>query len=236
MGQFFHSIPSLDLEIIQLNNLALGTGDFSGGGTNLKTLDVVRPLGDGNFNYEFKIPASSSSLGNYKITVSKDIGSEFIIFQVVENPDEFIDESKPFSIFVDSGMYELGDTVTISGVVADIKERTSFETLVIKISILNELHQPVTMIGVPEGIRLTITPGTVIVPLEYTAVPDPAGFYNVKFQLSPSIFDEGTYFLKAVYNERLTTSTSISVIDPLNLEGFGQLDINKDVFGQYLKQ
>jgi len=181
-------IATLDLEIIQLNNLALDVVDLSGrAGSNLKTLDAVRPLGDGSFNYEFKIPASSSSLGNYKITVSKDIGKAFTIFQVVENPDEFIDESKPFSIFVDKELYELSDAVTISGVVADIKERSSYETPVIKISILNELNQPVTMIGVPEGIRLTSSPGVVVVPLVYTAIPDSAGFYNVKFQLSPSI-------------------------------------------------
>jgi len=229
-------VTSLDLEIIQLNNLALdggirSEGVLSGGGTNLKTLDVVRPLGDGSFNYEFKIPASSSSLGNYKITVSKDLGKAFTIFQVVENPDEFIDVSAPISIFVDKVMYESGDTIKISGVVTDIKERTTFEVPVIKISILNELNQPVTIIGVPEGVKLTVSSGTVVVPLEYTAIPDSAGFYNVQFQLSPSIFDEGTYFLKAVYDGKLTASTAISIIDPLNIEGFGQVDINKEVFG-----
>jgi len=220
-------VSSLDLEIIQLNNLAL---DVSGG-TNLKILDVVRALGDGNFNYEFKIPVGSVSLGNYKITVSKDIGSVSTTFQVVENPDEFIDQSVPFSIFVDKEMYDLGDAVIISGVVTDIKERSTFQVEVVKISVLNELKQPVTMIGVPEGLRLTSSPGTVVVPIEYTAIPDSAGFYNVQFQLSPSIFDEGTYFLKAVYDNRLTVSTPISIIDPLNLEGYGQLDINKEVFG-----
>ncbi len=224
-------VSSLDLEIIQTSNLALGTNNFAGGGNNLKTLDVVRTLGDGSFNYDFKIPISSSSLGNYKITVSKDIGSEFTTFQVVENPDEFIDVSTPFSIFVDKEMYELGDAVTISGVVTDIKERTTYETPVVKISVLDELKQPVTIIGVPEGLRLTSSPGTVVVPLEYTAIPDSAGYYNVEFQLSQSIFGEGTYFLKAVYDEKLTVSTPISITDPLNIEGFGQLDINKEVFG-----
>jgi len=224
-------VSSLDIKIIQTRNLALGTNNFAGGGNNLKTLDVVRTLGDGSFNYEFKIPVGSFSLGNYKITVSKDIGSEFTTFQVVENPDEFIDVSTPFSIFVDKEMYELGDAVTISGVVTDIKERTTYETPVVKISVLDELKQPVTIIGVPEGLRLTSSPGTVVVPLEYTAIPDPAGYYNVQFQLSQSIFGEGTYFLKAVYDEKLTVSTPISVIDPLNIEGFGQLDINKQVFG-----
>jgi len=226
-------VSSLDIEIIQTRNLALGTNVFSGGGYNLKTLDVVRPLGDGSFNYDFKIPLGSISLGSYTVMVSKDIGSERTTFQVVENPEEFVDSTEPLSITIDKTVYDLEETVYISGRVIDITDRTSFEIPVIKISLLNELNQPLTIIGVPEGLRRSTTEGTVVVPLEYTAIPDSAGFYNANFPLSRVIFEEdSTYLLKATYDDRLTTLTSFQVEDFLKVGDptiYAQID--KDVYG-----
>ncbi|NIP62851.1 MAG: hypothetical protein GWN01_06245, partial [Nitrosopumilaceae archaeon] len=78
--------PTFDLEIVQTTNKALGVKDTSGGGYAFKIQDAVRLNGDGTFSYSFKIPANQERLGEYKITVSKDIGSKSKSIVVVSNP------------------------------------------------------------------------------------------------------------------------------------------------------
>ena len=68
-------VSSLDLEILQTRNTALGVNDFSGGGFAFKILDVVRLEGDSSFKYSFKIPQGEERLGDYRIKVSKEVGS-----------------------------------------------------------------------------------------------------------------------------------------------------------------
>ena len=78
----------LDLEIVQTKQTSSTT---SGSDAGFKILDSLKIKGDGSFTYSFTIPDNAvNRLGDYKITVSKDIGSATIIAHVVDDPENFV--------------------------------------------------------------------------------------------------------------------------------------------------
>ena len=66
-------VSSMDLEILQTRNTALGVNDFGGGDFAFKILDVVRLEGDSSFQYSFTIPKSEERLGDYRIRFLKKL-------------------------------------------------------------------------------------------------------------------------------------------------------------------
>ncbi|KAG2474140.1 MAG: S-layer protein, contains zincin protease domain and Ig-fold domain [Nitrosopumilales archaeon] len=229
-------IASLDLEILQ-TGLALSTDPVGSGSLDpvplgtLKILDAVRLAGDSTFGYEFTIPNNPDRLGDYRVTVSKDIGQETVFFKVVENPEAFVATSVQFSISTNKVVYDVGDRMVVFGNVADQTARSSFEVPVVSISITTEDGRPLEIIGLPEGGKRLSTSG-ISVGYEFTGIPDSGGNFRVEAPLTASFFPPGTYQVKAIYdNGKLSTSTLFSVVDPLDIGKLFSLQLNKEVFG-----
>ncbi|HXV67190.1 MAG TPA: lamin tail domain-containing protein [Nitrosopumilaceae archaeon] len=215
-------IFSLDLEILQTGFGALQQDALN----RLKIQDSVKLAGDSTFKYEFKIPNNSIRYGDYRVTVSKDVGTESVVFHVVENPSEFVESSLPFTVLTDKSIYDLGDPIIISGKVNNPKISSTYQTPVVEIVIKNsEGGQTSYSVFKPSGSK------SKTFDYSLTAVPDQVGNYKVQDTVHSSKYDPGTYSIKASYgNGLLTSSTTFTVIDPLNIE-FPIITLDKDVYG-----
>ncbi|MGD8299318.1 MAG: lamin tail domain-containing protein [Nitrosopumilaceae archaeon] len=220
-------VSSLDLEILQTRNTALGVNELEGGDLAFKILDVVRLEGDGTFDYSFKIPSGDQRLGDYRIKVSKEVGTAIKTFRVVDNPGSDLIIREPLSVSTDKLVYDFGEKITISGYVNELSTSTS-DVPVVTVSIKDKDGNPLTIIGGTGGGRLGTTGSTVS--YDFTAVPDPSGRYKVTTDLSRSIFDEGQYLVTAKYL-KLSQSTTFSVSDSLVIEPGVSVSLNKDVYG-----
>lgn len=225
-------IASLDLEIVQTKSLALGTGSQLGGGNNLKILDVARIDGDGKFKYSFTIPDSDSRLGDYKIKVSKDIGSAKKTIKVVEDPENFVLTTDPLILTTNKSVYDfaLDKELVIRGQIKNPVDRTSFETPTVLISFKDSNGKPLSIIGVPEGINQGASggKGTVTANYQFTAIPELGGTFSVTADISRGIFSEGTYYITAQYLD-LSATTSFDIVDDLK-NNLG-ISLDKDVYG-----
>ena len=220
-------IGYLDLEIIQTKQSALK--DTSGSSSGFKIQDGVRILGDGTFSYKFKIPDTSQRLGDYKIDVSKDIGSTSTVIHVATNPDEFVVSNLPLTVETDKDVYELGEKITVSGFIKDLYSSSSYSSgTPVKISISHEDGTPLEIIASTDSGRLS-TSG---IPIEYdfTAIPETSGQYLLQIDISKNIFTEGNYVLKSTYLGN-TTTKNFSIINPLDLKGGSIISLNKEVYG-----
>lgn len=219
-------VSSLDLEILQTKNTALGSGADSGDFA-FKILDVVRLEGDSSFKYSFKIPANDQRLGAYSIKVSKEIGSAIRTISAVKDPNVDTIIREPITVVTDKSIYNFGDKITITGVVNELSQSTSFVP-VVDVSIKNKDGTPLTIIGGTGAGRL----GTTGTPVSYdfTAIPDKSGRYSVSTQLSRSIFEEGQYLITVKYL-KLTKSTIFSVSDILKEGDAKLISLNKEVYG-----
>jgi len=231
-------VATLDLEILQ-TGIPISTEPI--GSKNLyraipvsgfKTLDAVRLAGDSTFSYEFYIKNDSAMLGDYRVTVSKDVGTESVFFKILENPEEFVATSVPFSISTNKVVYDVRDIMVMFGNVIDTGTRSSFETPSVDITITDENNIPLTILILLEGEKRFTDPGNPISAYTFTAIPDIAGNYRVEAPLSAAIFDPGTYHLKASYNSgKYIAFTSFTVVDPLDLGVDVTYQLNKQVFG-----
>ncbi len=215
-------IFSLDLEILQTGFGSLHTDALN----RLKIQDSVRLAGDSTFKYEFQIPNNPIRYGDYKVTVSKDVGSESVVFHIMENPEEFVESVKPFSVSTDKSTYEIGDTIIISGKVNNPKISSTYQTPVIDIVIKNiEGSKIVSSVSKPTGFKSTTT--------DYSlkAVPDQVGNYQIKDTIYSAIYGPGTYSVKASYADGLLQdSTTFSVIDPLDIKSI-VVNTDREVYG-----
>ena len=222
-------VGSLDLEIIQTKNAALGSSELGGGNSGFKILDVVRTAGDGFFAYSFKIPESDTRLGDYKISVSKEVGSASKIIHAITNPGDYVADSSALSLSTDKVIYDLGDTMKISGFIANPESRSSFETPHVKISLSHEDGSPLEIIALPPGAQTRQNNGLTIA-YELTAIPDSSGRFSVQTSVSQTAFTQGTYLIKAEY-AGLTKTIIVGIVDPLKLNDGALLSLNKQVFG-----
>ncbi len=212
-------IASFDIEIVQ----AFAKKDII---DTVKIKDIVRLEGDGTFKYEVKIPNKTDRYGDYKVTVSKEIGSAQTFFKVVENPNEFVVvESGPLSISTDKLFYNIGDPLVVTGKVTETKD---FGRQTVKISITKDDGTQIISKGDP---RASAGKNQEAV-YSFTGVPDNSGNFEIKSTIYRNIFEKGTYLLKATYGD-LVASTSFTVEDILDL-GAGVKIIastNKEVYG-----
>jgi len=212
-------IASFDIEIVQ----AFAKKDII---DTVKIKDIVRLEGDGTFKYEVKIPNKTDRYGDYKVTVSKEIGSAQTFFKVVENPNEFVVvESGPLSISTDKFFYNIGDPLVVTGKVTETKD---FGRQTVKISITKDDGTQIISKGDP---RASAGKNQEAV-YSFTGVPDNSGNFEIKSTIYRNIFEKGTYLLKATYGD-LAASTSFTVEDILDL-GAGVKIIastNKEVYG-----
>ncbi|KAF6242540.1 hypothetical protein C6988_07630 [Nitrosopumilus sp. b1] len=223
-------VPALDLEIVQSTNLAVNIKGQTSGGNTFKILDVLRPAGDGTFEYKFKLSTDSSRLGSYKVKVSKDIGTVLLSFAVVENPNDYEASSLPLSLSTDKKSYEVGDTIKITGKVNDKKERSSFETPTVKVELLNSKGKPVTFAA---GTSKESTTKSLTVANVYAGIPDTSGNFMIQIPVSRSVFVGGeTYQLKATYDDRLTNTALISITDSFTVGSTSiSATLDKQIYG-----
>jgi len=216
-------IGNLDLEIVQTKQTSSSTSD-----AGFKILDSLKIAGDGSFTYSFTIPDNVVRLGDYKITVSKEIGSATIIAHAVEDPENFIPSNDPLTVETDAGVYEFSDTITVSGFVKDPFSNSSYGTgAAVKISISHEDGTPLEIIDLQESKRLD---GGGLIGYDFTAIPETSGRYSTQIDVTKNIFTVGNYVVKATYLSNVMTTT-FSVVDSLDLEGGAILSIDKDVYG-----
>jgi len=218
-------VSSLDLEIIQTRNTALGVLDKSGGGFNFKILNVVRLEGDSSFKYSFPIPDGDVGLGDIRIKVSGAVGTAIKTIIVVEDPSYYVMNREPLTISTDKPVYIFGDKIIISGFVDQLFESTT-DVFVVDVSIKDKDGNPLTIIGGTGGGRLTTTGS--VVSYDFTAVPDQSGRYSISTELNRNIFGEGQYLVTAKYL-KLERSMAFSVTDDLNVGVVVSLD--KEVYG-----
>lgn len=219
-------ISTLDLEIIQTKNISLSSG---GSDSGFKILDSLEIQGDGSFSYSFKIPDNNLRLGDYRITVSKEVGTASATIHAVTNPEEFIKIEEPLALSTTKPVYDLGETLTINGFIENPSSRSSFQTDVVNISISNEDGTPLQIIGQPEFTKIRLRDG-VAVSYEFTAVPNPSGSFSIQTHIAKNIFQEGNYLIKAKYLD-LTKTISFGIANPLKLSDGASISLNKEVFG-----
>ncbi|MDH3311984.1 MAG: lamin tail domain-containing protein [Nitrosopumilus sp.] len=220
-------ISYLDLEIIQTKQSALK--NTLGSDSGFKILDGVRILGDGTFTYKFKIPNNSQRLGDYKINVSKDIGSASMIIHVSTNPDEFVVSNTPLTVKTDKNVYELGGKIIVSGFIRDHYSSSSYTSVApVKISISHEDGTPLEIIGSSKAGKLS-TSG-VSIGYVFTAIPETSGQYSLQIDVSKNIFTDGNYIIKAQYLSN-TATKNFSIINPLDLKDGPIISLDKEVYG-----
>src|SRR3990170_4448557 len=195
-------IFSLDLEILQTGFGSLHTDALN----RLKIQDSVKLAGDSTFKYEFKIPNNPIRYGDYRVTVSKEVGAESVVFHVVENPDEFVESLKPFTVFTDKSRYDIGNSIIISGKVNNPKISSTYQTPIIDIVIKNsEGNQITSSVSKPTGFKSATA--------EYSlkAIPDQVGNYQVKDTIYDAIYGPGRYIVKASYADGDTNKFGTTV-------------------------
>ncbi len=216
-------IGNLDLEIVQTKQSSSTTSD-----AGFKILDSLKIMGDGLFTYSFTIPDNAVRLGDYKITVSKEIGSATIIAYVVDDPENFVPTTDPLTVATDAGVYEFADTVVVSGFVKDPFSNSSYGTgTAVKISISHEDGSPLEIVNLQEAKRLD---GSGVIGYDFTAIPETSGRYSIELDITKNIFTVGNYVVKAQYLSDVMTST-FTVVDSLDLDGGAILSIDKEVYG-----
>jgi len=222
-------VDALDLEIIHTKQSAIGSSS-SGSDSGFKEQTVVRINGDGFFSYSFTIPDSQLRLGDYRISVSKDIGSATTIIHAVTNPDEFVASDEPLTILFDKEIYELGDKMIISGFIKDPFGNSSYETgSAVNISISHEDGSPLEIIGLPNKAKTREDSG-IVVAFDFTAIPETSGSYSIQIDVAKLIFADGNYVATAQYLDNTVTKT-FTVIDPLDLKDGAVISLDKEVYG-----
>ena len=220
-------VSTLDLEIVQTKQTSIGSSS-SGSDSGFKILDSVRITGDGTFSFTFTIPDSQLRLGDYRINVSKDIGSASTVIHAVSNPDTFVVSDDPLTVSSDKEIYEIGDEMIISGFIKDPFSNSSYGTGVpVNISIVHEDGSPLEIIALEDSTR---TNGGVVVTYDFTAIPETSGSYSTQLDITATIFSEGNYVIKAQYLDNVVTKT-FTVIDSLNLKDGAVITLDKEVYG-----
>ena len=222
-------VGTMDLEIIQTRQSSIGN-TLVGSDSNFKILDSVTILGDGSFTYDFTIPDNSIRLGDYKITVSKEIGSATTIVHAVNDPDIFVPSDEAITVDTDKDVYDLGDTMSVTGFIKDPFSNSSYVSgTPVKISIIHEDGTPLEIIGLENNAQ-TRSNGGVVVTYDFTAIPQSSGTYSTQIDIANSIFDEGKYILKSEYLGLVATK-NFDVFNSLDLKDGAIISLDKEVYG-----
>jgi len=217
-------ISTLDLEILQTKQLSIGSSS-----SGFKISDSVRILGDGSFVYTFTIPDNEIRLGDYRISVSKSIGSASSIIHVVSNPDDYVASDAPLTVYSDKESYESGDKMIIRGFIKNPSSNSSYLTgTPVNISISHEDGTPLKITAL-SGAQTKYS-DDVAIAYAFTAIPEISGNYLLNLDVTKSIFTAGKYVITSQYLKHVTTST-FSVTNALDLKDGAIISIDKDVYG-----
>ncbi|MDH5463184.1 MAG: lamin tail domain-containing protein [Nitrosopumilus sp.] len=221
-------ISTLDLEIVQTKQTSIGSSSI-GSNSGFKISDGVRIMGDGSFAYSFTIPDSKLRLGDYRITVSKSIGTATSIIHVVSSPESFVDSDSVLTVNTDKEVYEPGDKMIISGFIKDSSIISGYKSgLPVRISVSHEDGTPLKITAL-SGVQTKYS-NDVAVAYVFTAIPETSGNYLLNVDVTRSIFTEGNYVIKSEFSSHVATKT-FSIIDPLDLKDGAIISTDKDIYG-----
>lgn len=221
-------VSTLDLEIVQTKQTSIGSAS-TGSDSGFKILDGVRIMGDGSFTYSFTIPDSKLRLGDYRITVSKSIGTATSIIHAVTDPENFVSSDSILTVHSDKETYEPGDKMIISGFIKDLSSTSSYKTgTPVRISISHEDGTPLKITALSGS--QTKYSNDVSIPYVFTAIPETSGNYLLNLDVTRSIFTEGNYVIQSEFSNYIATKT-FSIINPLDLKDGAVISVDKDVYG-----
>src|SRR3989475_5763912 len=202
-------VASVNLEIVQAYYA----------GVVAQTLDIktlVNVAGDSTFSYQYTIPGKPDRLGTYRAIVSVPYATTETDFVVVENPDTYqAAPSSPLSITTDNSSYNVGDSMLISGKVAQSITTPVITGVSVKIlvassngsAIISASNAGPNLSGAGEGVQAA--------PLTFSAYPEKNGNFQIKQTIPRNVFHQGDYVLTGFYGN-LIAKTSFSVYDPLD--------------------
>ena len=226
-------IPSFDIEILQLGSPAsaeeIRSGALTGNIQNqYKKLDVVRLAGDSTFSYEFTIPNGSEKLGTYKITVSKDIGSEQVFIKVSEKEGDVV-SIEPFTIATDKTSYDISEKLVIFGNVFNL-QTSSYGTPTVTIGFKDPNGKDVTFLGCTQGGKKQICANPTKITL--TGIPNVIGDFRSEIAISGELFKPGTYTIKASFDQGKYTADATFIINDFVTIGVNDIiaSIDKKVY------
>ena len=223
-------IPAIDLEITQTRQTSIGSSSV-GSDAGFKILDSITIMGDGSFSYSFVIPDNEVRLGDYRIHVSKEIGSATVIVHAVSDSDDFTISDDPITVTPDKSSYDFGDRMTITGFIQNPFSNSSYVTgTPVNISISHEDGTALEIVGLASGSKTRTDVGGVIVGYDFTAIPETSGNYSLQIDITKNIFTEGNFVIKAEYLGNVALNT-FTVNDPLALESGANISIDKEVYG-----
>lgn len=223
-------IPTIDLEITQTRQTSIGSSSV-GSNAGFKILDGVTIKGDGSFSYSFVIPDNQVRLGDYRINVSKEIGSATAVIHAVSDANSFVVSDDPITVTSDKTSYDLGDKMTITGFIKDPFSNSSYVAgSPVKISISHEDGTPLQIVGLASGSKTRATVGGVVVGYTFTAIPETSGHYSMQVDITKNIFTEGTFVIKAEYLGKIALNT-FTVRNPLALADGANISTDKEVYG-----
>ncbi|MFI5416551.1 MAG: lamin tail domain-containing protein [Nitrososphaerales archaeon] len=207
-GRSNKHVVALDLEVLQ-------TGAPSGTDTKnvFKLTGQISLKGDGTF--EFKISSPTLTLGDYRVTVSKEFGKSVAYFNIVEDPTAYSETENKNFVSTDQTTYDIGDKMVILGHVIP-KTRSTYEAIPVYVTIATENGKPLTFIG--QG-KTAGKPSTdpQITAYSFSAMPDIAGNYKIDATITKSVFLPGNYIVTATYDGK-ETSTMFAVTDSLDVK------------------
>lgn len=221
-GRSSKHVVALDLEVLQ-------TGAPSGKETKnvFKMTGQITVKGDGTF--EFKISSPTLTLGDYRVTVSKEFGKSVAYFNIVEDPTAYSETENKNFVSTDQATYDIGDKLVILGHVIP-QTRSTFEAIPVYVTIATENGKPLTFIG--QG-KTAGKPSTdpQIKSYSFSAMPDIAGNYKIDATITKSVFSPGNYIVTATYNGK-ETSTMFAVTDSLDVNNKKLIaSTDKSVYG-----
>lgn len=206
-GQSSKHVVALDLEVLQ-------TGAPSGKEPKnaFKMTGQISLKGDGTF--EFKISSPTMTLGDYRVTVSKEFGKSVVYFNVVEDPMAYSETENKNFVSTEKAIYDIGDNLVILGHVIP-KTRSTYEAIPVYVTIATENGKPLTFIG--QG-KTAGKPSTdpQVKSYSFSAMPDIAGNYKIDATITKSVFLPGNYIITATYDGK-ETSTMFTVVDLLDV-------------------
>ena len=121
-------VVALDLEVLQTGTPER-SDKYSTQQANknvFKLTDQVKLEKDSTF--EYKVSSSSLSLGDYRVTVSKEFGKAIAYFNIVTDPAAYPDTENKNFVSTDKATYDVGDKLVILGHVIP-KTRSTFEAI-----------------------------------------------------------------------------------------------------------
>jgi len=221
-------VSTLDLEIVQTKQTSIGSS-LTASDSGFKISDGVRIMGDGSFTYSFTIPDNKLRLGDYRITVSKSIGTATSIIHAVSNPESFVGSDSILTVNTDKEVYGPGDNMIISGLIKPSSTASSYKSgLPVRISISHEDGTPLTITAL-SGVQTKYS-NDVAVAYVFTAIPETSGNYLLNLDVTRSVFTAGNYVIKSEFSSHVATKT-FSVINPLDLKDGAIISIDKDIYG-----